>query len=72
MKKKEDINDYCSAKDAAQILSEKHGRIIKPDYVSKMLKCKRYTIRSVPFGKRHRLYHKGDLAACTIKQKRSA
>lgn len=68
MKKKEDIHDYCSAKDAASILSQKHGRPIRPDYISKMARSKRHAIRSVLVGDRI-LYHKTDIAGCSITQK---
>lgn len=69
MKKKEDIHDYCSAKDAAAILSKNHGRLIRPDYVRKMRKSKRHAIRSVLVGDRW-MYHREDIAACSIKEKR--
>jgi hypothetical protein len=71
MKKKEDINDYCSAADAAQILSEKLGRPIANNYISRMTKSGRRSIRVVKFGNRW-MYHRGDIAACTIRQKHSA
>jgi hypothetical protein len=71
MKKKEDINEYCTAQDAAKILSEKHGRPIRPDYVRKMRRSKRHAIRSVLVGDRW-MYHRGDIAACSITQKRNA
>jgi hypothetical protein len=71
MKKKEDIHDYCSAAEAAQILSRTHGRPIRRDYVSQMAKCKRkYTIRKVSFN-HYALYHRDDLANCTITHKAS-
>lgn len=68
MKKKEDINDYISAHDAAQILSLKHGRPIRPDYISKLAKSKKRAIRAARFYDRI-LYHKEDIANCTIRQK---
>jgi hypothetical protein len=71
MKKKEDINDYCTAKDAAAILSQKHGRPIRPDYIGKMRRSKRHAIRSVLVGDRW-MYHREDIAACTVTHKRSA
>lgn len=68
MKKKEDIHDYCTAQIAAQILSQKHDRPIRPDYISKMARSKRHAIRSVLVGDRI-LYHKDDIASCAITQK---
>jgi hypothetical protein len=68
MKKKEDINDYCSAGDAARLLSAKLGRPIRPDYISKMTRRKKEAIRCVQVSDRM-LYHKADLAACSITRK---
>ena len=68
MKKKEDINDYCSAHDAAQILSLKLQRPIRPDYISKLAKSKKRSIRAARFNDRI-LYNKEDIARCSITQK---
>lgn len=68
VKKKEDVNDYCSAGDAAQILGLKHNRLVRPDYISKMARSKRHTIRCAYVGDRM-LYHKEDIAACSIRLK---
>lgn len=68
MKKKEDIRDYCSAGDAARFLTEKLGRQIRPDYISKMTRRKKQAIRCVQVSDRI-LYHKADLAACRIRAK---
>jgi hypothetical protein len=71
MKKKDDIHDFCTAADAAQILSEKLGRRIQPNYISRMSKSKKRSIRVVKFGNIW-MYNRLDIAACTITQKRSA
>jgi hypothetical protein len=71
MKKKDDIKDYCSAGEAAQILTDKLGRSIRPDYISKMAKSKKRAIRSVLMNDRI-LYHREDIAKSKITQKRSA
>lgn len=65
------LDDYVTAHDAAQILSLRHGRQIKPDYPCKMLRMKKYSIRAV---KRHDtwLYHKQDIQACHIGTRRDA
>jgi hypothetical protein len=70
VRKKEDVNDYCTAHDAAQILSLKHGRPIRPDYISKMAKSTRkHRIRTTWFRDRQ-MYHKDDIAACSIGEQR--
>jgi len=65
VRKKEDINDYCTAHDAAQILSAKRGSPVRPDYISKMAKSKKHTIRVARFRDRQ-MYHRADIEACTI------
>jgi hypothetical protein len=68
MKKKEDINDYITAHDAAQILSLKSGRPIRADYISKMSRSRKHAIRTARYRDRI-LYHREDITACTITQK---
>ncbi|GCE18966.1 hypothetical protein [Dictyobacter kobayashii] len=68
MKKKEDIHDYCTAGDAAQVLSEKLGRPILPNYICKMAKSRKRVIRTVRIG-RNLLYHRFDIADSLIKKK---
>lgn len=65
MARKEAIAEYISAHDAAQLLSLKHGRPIRPGYISKMLHMKKHKIRAE---KRHDilLYHRQDILDCTI------
>lgn len=70
MKKKEDIHDYCTAHEAAQLLSLSHGRRIRPDYISKMAKSRRHTIRTARFRDRQ-MYHKADIQACRIGTRRA-
>ena len=71
MKKKEDVNDYVTAHDAAQMLTLKMGRPIRPDYISKMAASRKHTIRIARFRDRQ-MYHREDIAACTVGQKRRA
>ncbi|GHO99530.1 hypothetical protein KSF_095780 [Reticulibacter mediterranei] len=66
MKKKEDINNYCIAQEAAQILSNKLGRPVRPDYISKMSKSKKHHIRTIRKHSRLMMYHRGDVAACVL------
>ncbi len=65
VKKIENIADYCTAHDAAQLLSLKHGRPIRPDYISKMARSEKHTIRVARFRDRQ-MYHREDITACTI------
>ena len=60
------LEDYITARHSAQILSVKHGRLIKPSYIHK-LKC----VRSVKLDATSKLYHKGDIEKVVIKQKAS-
>lgn len=63
--KKVTIADYIPACEAAKILSDKHGRTIDSHRISKMVKMKKYSIRTIR--KHDRLmYHKGDIEACVI------
>jgi hypothetical protein len=64
-------HDYCAAGEAARILSTKLGRAIRPDYISKLAKSKKQSIRSARFNDRI-LYHKEDIANCTITEKASS
>jgi hypothetical protein len=71
MKKKEDIRDYISAHDAAQLLSIKHGRPIRPDYISKLAHSKRRRIRVCQIGDRL-YYHRADIEATTIRERKAS
>ena len=71
MKKKQDITEYCTAGSAAQILTAKLGRPIRPDYVYKMSKSKKHVIRSAQLSGVI-LYHRQDIANCIITSKRNA
>jgi len=66
-KKKEtnDIRDYVTAHDAAQLLSIENKRPIHPEYVAKMAKMKKHTIRVWPLRDRY-LYHRADILACKV------
>jgi hypothetical protein len=70
-KKIENILDYVTAADAAAILSQKHGRPIRSDYISKMSASKKHVIRAARFG-RIQMYHRADIESCTLGQKRTA
>jgi hypothetical protein len=68
MKKKEDINDYCTASQAAAILSAKLARPIAPHYIHTMAQSRKHSIRTAKFDATI-LYHKEDIASCSITQK---
>ena len=58
------LEDYISAKDAADILSKKLGRKIDPDYIRR--------VKNVRFRKVNattKLYHQQDIEACIIRKK---
>lgn len=57
--------DYVTAHDAAQILSLKHDRPIRVDYISKMAKSKKHAIRVARFRDRI-MYHRADIEACNL------
>jgi hypothetical protein len=71
MKKKQDIQDFCSASEASLILSKKFGRYIRPDYIAKLSRRKKHPVRTYTMNDRI-LYHREDIAASTITQKRPA
>lgn len=71
VRKIENVLDYISAHDAAQILSLKHGRPIRSDYISKMSQSKKHSIRTARFRDRI-MYHRLDIEACALGRKRSA
>jgi hypothetical protein len=64
-KKIENIADYVTAHEAAQILSLKHGRTIRPNYISKMAKSRKHSIRVARFRDRL-MYHREDVQACEL------
>lgn len=67
-KKIESIENYVSAHDAAQVLSLKMGRPIRPDYINRLARGKKRSIRTARF--RDRIYyHKEDIAGVTIRQR---
>jgi hypothetical protein len=71
-KKEDNINDYCTAHEAAEILSQKHGRPVRTDYISKMAKSKiKHSIRTMWFRDRQ-MYHRKDVAACILGSQRVA
>ncbi len=63
-KKIPDLRDYISAGLAAQILSNKLGRPINPDYIHRMKNVRSFQVNSVM-----KLYHRADIEAATIRQK---
>jgi len=63
--KRENVNDYITAHEAAMILSNKYGRRVDSRYISKMTKMKKHHIKVVK--KRDRwMYRKSDIEACVI------
>ena len=71
VKKIENILDYVPASEAAALLSEKYKRPIRPNYISKMAKCKKHSIRVAAYGS-ILVYHRGDIEACNLTQKRTS
>jgi len=65
MKKAENIKDYCTAHEAAQILTVNRGKKVHVGYVSKMVKMKKYHIKTARFRDRL-MYHRGDIEECVI------
>jgi len=63
-RKIERLEDYISAKDAADILSKKLGRKIDPDYIRRVK-----NIRFVKVNATTKLYHKGDIQASSIRKR---
>lgn len=66
MKKKDDINDYITAYDAAAILSAKRGRPVLPSYISQMAKSKKHHIR-VDKKRDRQLYLRADIEECVLR-----
>ena len=63
------LADWISAHDAAQLLSLNMGRPVPSRYVVKLSRRKRNPVRTQEMGNRL-LYHKADIEAATIRQKR--
>jgi hypothetical protein len=63
-KKIKNLEDYIPSGDAADILSQKLGRRIDPDYIKKLK-----NVRSVKINSRCRLYHKADILAANVKKR---
>lgn len=63
------LDDYITAHEAAQILSAKHHRPVRTDYISKMTRMKKY--QPIRCKKIHDiyLYHRGDIENCQIGQR---
>jgi len=59
---------WMGARDAAQVLSDKHKRPIPPKYVRRLSQRKNQPVRSKVVGDRV-LYHRDDIGAATIKQR---
>lgn len=69
MRKKEDIQEYATASEAARLWTEKHGRFLRSDYISKMANSKRHHIRTIKSGNAT-LYHRADVIGCTIRERK--
>jgi len=62
------LEDWLTAGDASQQLSEKMGFRVPPQYIRSLAKSKRQPVRVQSLGY-HQLYHKDDILACKVKQK---
>ena len=62
------LSDYISASDAAQLLSEKHGRPISAKYMRLLSKSKKQPIRTEWLNNRL-MYNKEDIEAVIIREK---
>jgi hypothetical protein len=63
------LEDWISAHDASQLLSEKMGRPISPKYIRSLSKSKRQLVRTQTMSSRL-LYNRDDILSTTIKQKK--
>jgi hypothetical protein len=63
------LDDYISARDAAQILSAKHGRPVSSRYIRSLSKRAKNPVATQQISNRL-LYLKDDILACEIKQRR--
>jgi 20S proteasome alpha/beta subunit len=68
-KKVDRFENWISASDAAQLLSEKSGRRVDPEYITKMAKSKKQPIKTRPMGNRL-LYNREDILASKVKQRK--
>jgi len=66
-RKIERLDEYISAKDAADILSKKLGRFVDPDYIRRVK-----NVRSVKVNATAKLYNKQDIKAATIRKRKRA
>ena len=66
-KKKIDINEYCTAREAAQILTHKLGRPVRPDYIHRVR-----GVGSIQVNKTTRLYLRTDVLNASIRQRPGA
>lgn len=60
------LKDYIPAGEAAQILSQKLGRTVAPDYIHKLKNVRLFQVNRTT-----RLYHRGDIATATIRKRAS-
>jgi hypothetical protein len=58
------LTDCISASDAAQLLSAKLGRRVRPGYIHKIR-----NVRFIPINRTTKLYHRADIEAATIRQR---
>ena len=64
-KRKYDISEYCTAREAAHILTLKLGRRIRPGYIHRVP-----GIQSVPLDKTTKLYLRSDVQNATIRERK--
>lgn len=65
-KRKYDISEYCTAREAAHILTLKLGRRIQPGYIHRVS-----GIQSVPLDKTTKLYLREDIQKAMIRERRT-
>jgi hypothetical protein len=68
-KKVDRFENWISASDAAQLLSEKSGRRVDPEYITKMAKSKKQPIKTRQMSNRL-LYNREDILASKVKQRK--
>jgi hypothetical protein len=64
------LHDFISAHDAAQLLSAKYNRPIDPKYIRRLSKRRRNPVRTEIINNRF-LYHREDVEACLIRQRKT-
>jgi hypothetical protein len=63
-RKIEPLTSYISASEAADLLSKKLGRRIRPDYIRKLKGVRTHKVNATS-----KLYHRDDILAANVKKK---